>query len=106
MIVSQLTSGLLQDVKPDIDNLIIAYDLIVAKPNHRALLSDISKKIAGWDKKNVDADGRSTSVYTLVDQSSIYEPIMDTEKYDPKSDFQGIWYSSFWTRDLPKETKK
>jgi hypothetical protein len=106
VIVNQITSGLLQNVKPDINKLIVAYDFIVAKPDHRTVISDISKKIAQWDKKNVDAQGYGTSMYTLVDQSSIYEPIIDIEKYDPERDFQGIWYSSFWTRRFAEGNEK
>ncbi|HEX8059522.1 MAG TPA: hypothetical protein VF473_01240, partial [Cyclobacteriaceae bacterium] len=98
--------GFLQDIRPDVTALITAYDRIIAIPNHRAVLSDISKKIQQWDKKNTDENGINNSMYTMVEQASIYEPIVDLEKYDPRMDGKGIWYSSFWTRRFAEGNEK
>jgi hypothetical protein len=105
-IVELLTSGYIQDVRPDMVALITVYDRIVAMPNHRAVLGGISKKIGEWDKENTDENGINHSMYTLVDQATIYEPIIDTEKYDPRNDGKGIWYSSFWTRRFAEGNEK
>jgi hypothetical protein len=100
------SSGRLQDIRPDVKALITAYDRIVAIPNHRALMSDISKKIARWDSEQVDGNGINHAMFTLIEQASIYEPIIDKEKYDPASDGKGIWYSSFWTRRFAEGNEK
>ena len=106
LIVDMQTSGFLQDVRPDMNALITAYDRIVAMPNHRTILSDISKKITKWDEANVNEDRVNINMFIILEQASIYEPIVDTEKYDPRMNAKGIWYSSFWTRRFAEGNEK
>ena len=101
-----INTGSLQDVRHDMRALTTVYERIVAIPNHRTVMSDISKKIAQWDKENIDENGIINSAFTLIEQASIYEPIIDTKKYDIENNGTGIWYSSFWTRRFAEGNEK
>jgi hypothetical protein len=106
-IAEALASGLKQDVIPDIKGLIAAYDRIVAMPNHRAMLTRISGEISNWDRDHTDKNtGVNDGAYTLFNQASIYQPIIDTQKYDVSNDVRGIWYASFWTRRFAEGNEK
>ncbi|MEI9920381.1 MAG: hypothetical protein WDO14_16540 [Bacteroidota bacterium] len=102
-LVESLSSGLLQDVRPEMTTLTGIYDHIVAMPNHRELVADISKNVAEWDVKNAD----NTDIYNkLIEQASIYEPIIEEEKFDTHNDPNSIWYHSFWVRRFAEGNEK
>src|ERR1041385_7313088 len=63
-IIEQLSSGYLQDVRPDIEGLMTTYDRIMKTPNHRKVMSNISKRIADWDKEHTDENGINNAMYT------------------------------------------
>jgi hypothetical protein len=104
--LSVLESGMVKDVRPYVQNLISVYDHIVAMPNHRAMMQKISKEIAAFDKEHTGSDGYLTTTYTQVEQASIYEPLIEQQKYDGKNDGHAIWYHSFWVRRFSEGNEK
>lgn len=101
-ILEVLEHEMVYDIRPDVKGLVEAYDRIVAIPNHQALVKEISKNVAAWDKEN--DSGRSG--YTQIDQADIYEPIMKGSDVDTNNDGQGIWYHSFWVRRFSEGNQK
>lgn len=87
-------------IKSNIRALIIAYEHIITIPNYKKVCSDVSAKVAQWDKDHEVQGGYTEGGNILEFQQSIYDHIMTpaiTESWDVAS---AVWYHSFWVRRL------
>jgi hypothetical protein len=105
-IITVLESGNVRDVRPYVNELIKVYDHITSMPNHRAVVKEISKRVAAWDKENTNDDGYINSGYIQIDQAEIYAPLIEQEKYDTRTDGLAVWYHSFWVRRFAEGNEK
>jgi hypothetical protein len=106
LIIEVFSSGRVKDIRPDVKDLIEAYDRIVATPNHKQLIKDVSRKVVEWDQARADKNGVVEEPVIVIKQGPIYEPLINTQKYNIKEDAQGIWYSSFWVRRFTEGNEK
>lgn len=93
-----IEGGLVNDVRPDVNNLIKAYDHIVTLQNYKATMKNVSIRIAAWDKAHKNKKGIIEGYYILNDQEEVYRPIMTDDVYADGKPNTTIWYFSFWTR--------